>query len=720
MSRNGYRILLILVIVWMAVISVGAQDLLNINCINQYYHNWLDGVVDVCVDNNYTYLACSYDGLRILDTGNPEAVREVGHLVYTEAVCLAIYGNYLYLGTYPSGIGIFNISDPEAVVEVGEVPVGGVRVIRIYNGYAYVCSYGSILHIYSLDNPASPVQVWECPEPFYAGDVAFQDNMAYIACTSQGRLKAMDISDPSSPAMVDSFTISHELNGVAVSGDYAYLAAADGGFEVIDLNTMQLAAEIDSLIYAFDIRVDGDYAYMSYGDPDCPLAIIDISNPLNPQTLSIYYPPEDIMNFTLVDDLVYVADYSHCLRVVDVADRFEPFETFVYNDFGHDYDVEVCSNYAVLTQDYRFEIIDISNIANPVEIGFQELTWAVQEVEIADNVAYLVQSVNPVLTALDLNSPEPLTILGTLSVEYEYAVRDIEVYDHYAFLDYSGGILIVDIADPANMQEVGMIHERGGVRSLEICGHYLYYQSELFDLKVLDISDPINPVVLGTSTQIHYLSNMKATENRLYATWNNLLYVYDLDNLDHWTPSQTLHLLGDGSSYADIEINGKYLYATLHHDGLMVFDITDIASPQLIATCDTPGEARGLSLYNDIAIVADMTNLGFYDCSSLTGIDSDDAIIPQQFSLLTNYPNPFNLSTNIQFELASAGNVQITVYDALGRQVRNLANCRAVAGRHVINWDGTDAGGQTVASGRYYIQAVADGQTQSLPITLLK
>lgn len=718
MSRDGYRLLLIAAVILAAVISVNAQDMRNINCINQYYHNWTEGVYDVRTANDYTYLACGYEGLRILDTSNPAAVREVGHLVYTEAVCLAIYGNYLYLGVYPSGIRVFDISNPEAVVDLGEIAVTGARVIRIHDDYAYVCNYGD-MYILSLANPASPIQVWESPELIYAADVALQDNMAYIACESRG-LKVLDVTDPSSPAVVDSFGTTHEFQGIAVSGNYAYVAAFDGGFEVIDLTTMQLASEIDTLVFGFDVSVDGDYAYYSYGDPDCPLAIIDISDPVNPQITSIYYPPEDIWNFTLVDDKVYVADNCHGLRVVDVSDQFEPFETFTYNDYGHDAKVKVYNDLAILTQDYRFQIIDISDLANPVELGFYDMTWAVQEAEIVGSTAFLVQTANPVLTAIDLESPDLFDVIGTLSVESNFAVSNMEIYDHYAFLDYVRGILIVDIADPANMQEVGMIDEPSGIMLFDICGSHLYYQACNHQVKLIDISDPFNPITLATDSQFHYMTQMEATEDRFYASWNRYVYVYDMSDLDNWVPRDTMELLDAGRSLADLEIRDQYLYATSWDDGFRVFDITDISSPQLVAYSDTPGYTRGLCLLDNVAIIADMTNLGFYDISSITGIDDNAVNIPQQFALLANYPNPFNSSTNIRFEMPSGGIVQISVYDALGRQVKDLADYRAEAGNHVINWDGTDGSGQTVASGRYYIRATAEGQVQSLPVTFLK
>jgi hypothetical protein len=81
--------------------------------------------------------------------------------------------------------------------------------------------------------------------------------------------------------------------------------------------------------------------------------------------------------------------------------------------------------------------------------------------------------------------------------------------------------------------------------------------------------------------------------------------------------------------------------------------------------------------------------------------------------LLPNVPNPFNPATQLNFALARAGDVELTVYDARGRLVRTLAVGPREAGSHSFMWDGADQGGRPIASGVYHVQLVArmGGQT---------
>jgi hypothetical protein len=70
-------------------------------------------------------------------------------------------------------------------------------------------------------------------------------------------------------------------------------------------------------------------------------------------------------------------------------------------------------------------------------------------------------------------------------------------------------------------------------------------------------------------------------------------------------------------------------------------------------------------------------------------------------ALNANYPNPFNPSTIISFDIAKAGNVSIEIFNIRGQRVRTLANKQYEIGSHQIEWNGTDDHGRGVGSGVY-------------------
>lgn len=96
------------------------------------------------------------------------------------------------------------------------------------------------------------------------------------------------------------------------------------------------------------------------------------------------------------------------------------------------------------------------------------------------------------------------------------------------------------------------------------------------------------------------------------------------------------------------------------------------------------------------------------------------AAVPTATRLLPNYPNPFNPSTEIGVELASAADVTLEVYDLLGRKVKTLVKENMTAGVHHFSWDGTNDRGEIVAAGAYLYRLSTPELTASRQMHLMK
>ncbi|MCG3157121.1 MAG: hypothetical protein DKINENOH_03752 [bacterium] len=97
------------------------------------------------------------------------------------------------------------------------------------------------------------------------------------------------------------------------------------------------------------------------------------------------------------------------------------------------------------------------------------------------------------------------------------------------------------------------------------------------------------------------------------------------------------------------------------------------------------------------------------------------ALVPEQFELLQNFPNPFNPETSIRYNLPEAAVVSLVIYDQLGRKVRTLVNQAAQpAGYHSAVWDGRDEAGRAVATGIYLYKVTAGQHRQVRKMVLQK
>jgi parallel beta-helix repeat protein len=86
---------------------------------------------------------------------------------------------------------------------------------------------------------------------------------------------------------------------------------------------------------------------------------------------------------------------------------------------------------------------------------------------------------------------------------------------------------------------------------------------------------------------------------------------------------------------------------------------------------------------------------------------------PPMYQLSQNYPNPFNSETMIWYYLPDVGyqpaEVEINIYNLLGKRVKSLVNRREYPGEHKIRWDGKDDSGKEVASGIYFYRLKVSG-----------
>jgi len=94
--------------------------------------------------------------------------------------------------------------------------------------------------------------------------------------------------------------------------------------------------------------------------------------------------------------------------------------------------------------------------------------------------------------------------------------------------------------------------------------------------------------------------------------------------------------------------------------------------------------------------------------------------IPLETSLKGNYPNPFNPTTTISFDLANSSDVNLEVYNIKGQKIITLVDDDYAAGQHFVIWNGKDASNRNVASGVYFYKMVTNNYSEIKKMMLLK
>jgi hypothetical protein len=133
-----------------------------------------------------------------------------------------------------------------------------------------------------------------------------------------------------------------------------------------------------------------------------------------------------------------------------------------------------------------------------------------------------------------------------------------------------------------------------------------------------------------------------------------------------------------------------------------------------LLTISYEGEGE-LVLNSAIVVDSDAQEMNVTISSSKTS-----SILPTEFSLSQNRPNPFNPTTEISFSLPKPSEVNLTIYNILGEKVVTLTEGARTAGVHSVTWDGRDSRGITVASGVYFYRLDAGELTATKKMLMMK
>ena len=219
-----------------------------------------------------------------------EALQIIGQIGGTSSA-VAVQGDYAYLGVGPR-VAVLNVSDPANPTMLGQTSVllGLVQDVAVAGQYVYVGVERSVVYVEDY------AHFW-----------------------------IFDASDPTNPTEAGSYDSPSCINcptyGVAVSGQYAYLADGAEGLRIVDISDPTNVVQVGYYNpgwyewFAKDVTIVDDIAYVITSSG---LHIIDVSDPANPYQVGSYHTPGSPRGVAVADNVAYVADF-YDLRIIDVS-----------------------------------------------------------------------------------------------------------------------------------------------------------------------------------------------------------------------------------------------------------------------------------------------------------------------------------------------------------------------------------------------------------------
>lgn len=385
------------------------------------------------------------------------------------------------------------------------------------------------------------------------------------------------------------------------------------------------------------------------------------------------------------------------------------------------------------------EVIDI--ISGPQQNDY----WYHRDIKTYGHYAYITNEMygtNEGLMILDLQYlggivPDSVRFVGSYAVFPDIRSHNlsIDTATGFAYIEETNGWLILDLADPENPLDVGVIPAPG--HDIMVRNDTAYVAEGWGGIfSIWDVTSKSHPqeLVSVTTPTGGYLHNIWPTKDGNYVltteeTANRTVKIWDISELnnvnlvaDYLAPNNLAH---------NVHVEGDYAFISHYTSGVAVLDIHDPTNPVEVAVYDTyvpndyPQFAGCWGVYPH-------TSNGMVFTSSIEGylhiFQFDESVIevgaetadPGVFVLHQNYPNPFNPITTLSYILPEKSYVNITIYDMLGREVKKLVSGELVSGYHKAIWDATNDDGNPVSAGVYLCQIEAGEFVQTRKMLLLK
>ncbi len=204
---------------------------------------------------------------------------------------------------------------------------------------------------------------------------AAQDGTAVVTASNGSHASDVDVAVRAfSPTALSFLRIPGFANGVAVQGDYAYVAAGDRGLYVVDISDLEapfIAGSWDSSGNVNDVRVAGDYVYLASGRRFSGLLVVDVGNAADPQLVGFASAAEGQgTDLALADGLAFLAAGAAGLFIFDISDPQDPVLLGSLDTPGNARGVDVSGDLVVVADDTSgVQVIDVSDPVSPLLVG---------------------------------------------------------------------------------------------------------------------------------------------------------------------------------------------------------------------------------------------------------------------------------------------------------------------------------------------------------------
>ena len=493
------------------------------------------------VVGDYAYLAeGEYSGpsrLEIIDCTDPRRPKAAGACTTMQAGSLAVSGDYAYIAPGGNGISyiqLVNVNNPAQPLAVAPfLTKNPAQSIGVSGNYAYVTSNAG-LEVYDV-SAAPALRLVGRSEGIAAG---WRDSIEVPGRIAVAGNSVIDISDPVRPTVAAVFRGFNEA--FAVAHGRLYAASGGSGFQVLEMNLANPqhfgARETADRESPVAVATSGNYAFVAARNGGMP--VFDFSNPASPQRVAHY----DTKG-RWVERVVVSGDYAWLslqtdpqrLEILGITNPLKPERLGQFEFRGWASPPALIGTRACVVDrstTSRLLVLDVSDPANPKQIGECELSGEAWAVAAKADLAFVVGPTTG-LQVIDLSDPGRPRPIGRYASGGEPV--GIVIKESLAFVaDRELGLVVLDVRDPTNPVRIGNCHTGSRPERLALHGDYLYLVGWGSGVDVIDVRNPLDPRRVG-GTSLMEAYDVALAPNGVIVPGGGKVWI-----LDRFHPASTL------------------------------------------------------------------------------------------------------------------------------------------------------------------------------------
>ena len=455
-----------------------------------------------------------------------------------------------------------------------------------------------------------------------ARDCAANLTHAFLATVNDG-LVIVDISNPAAPTTVGQLPMTEANYSVALAGGYCYVPDGYAGLQVVDVSDPAdpvIVGTADTVYPAFAVAVDGDYAYVTemLYEWAYMLKVVDISDPTDPVILGSVDLPNRPYHVAVRDGHAFVAVGYDGLRIVDVGDPAAPAIVGAIGTPDSAYEVALQDDRAYVAYRSGVMIADISDLTAPVQIGLIGLgsseiftAGAAVSGDIllgASGYGLEIRSISAELAPRP-QWDQPLELEGT--------PRQLVVVGNTGYLPLGGAynrLKVLDLTDPLAPEIIGSYSASFTVWAVAVADGYAYLVGD-GHLAVLDVSVPAAPVLACPVASFGGVDVAVAGDYCYLASGDLGVRVVDRTEL---FPLAVVGSVATPTEAVGICVLGDHAYVADTYSGLQVIDIAVPSAPAVVGSLNPGGYSFDIVVAGGIGYLANSLNLFVLDVSAPT------------------------------------------------------------------------------------------------------